>query len=507
MKKIIYSSFVLGALALASCSKDFTENDLNSNFSDQKLATLVAFPESAMVLNEGLESGGLSLMFKSGVAEVGRHEDFGQKAVDIVMDAMSNDVAYGNMSWFSYQYDYSDRLESYNTATIYNYYSKLAHSANQIIQSVIRTNGASYKSSQIYARALALRGFANLNLIRLYEYNEDGISLETVRENGEFAYQYNRVPAKEVRKFVQQDLEESYAILGNSDYVRPNINYIDGSVVAGMLSRFYLYTEEFDKAKEYSSKALSGSLKANDFATVNSGTFSSINNSDWMWGTSINGSNTTFYASYFSHMDSFNVGYGRVDNTTKSIDKRLYDEMNATDKRKSEWFADGKKSYTSSFWGVDENKVPVKKVLNQYINTKFIDKTAFLGAYLYMRKTEMLFNYIEAAIKTGNEGEAKQLLGDYMASRDASYNINARVAKHGLFKEFQIQKRIELWGEGFGLFDMKRWKVSLDRTYEGNNHIKNGQLKIDYPSAQFTFQFPKAERDANQLLSPQNPIN
>lgn len=75
MKKIIYSSFVLGALILASCSKEFTKNDLNSNFSDEQTAALAAFPESAMVLNNGLESGGLSLMFKSGVAEVGQHED------------------------------------------------------------------------------------------------------------------------------------------------------------------------------------------------------------------------------------------------------------------------------------------------------------------------------------------------------------------------------------------------------------------------------------------------
>ncbi|MGL5275682.1 SusD family protein [Myroides marinus] len=503
MKKIIYSTFVLGSIVLGSCSKDFTENDLNSNFSDNQMAALAKFPESAMVLNNGLESGGLNLMFKSGVAEVGSHEDFGQKAVDIIVDAMSNDVAYANINWFSYHYTYQDRLESYNTATVYNYYNKLAHSANQVIQSVLRTD-SKYESNAIYGRALALRAFANLNLIRLYEYNGDGISIESIDEKGEqgpkgeFIYKLNRVPASEVKKFIENDLVRAYTIL--EGYSRPNANYINQSVVAGILSRYYLYTEEFAKAKDYAKLALGGNIGAASFDVVNSGNFSSIANADWMWGTAIDGSSTTFYASYFSHMDSFNVGYGRVGNTTKSIDKRLYDEMNGTDKRKTEWFADGKRIYSSPNWKEDA-------ALPLYVNTKFIDKTKFLGDYCYMRKTEILFNYMEAAIKLGEEGEAKKVLVDYMSTRDKGYDINKRLASKSLFEEFKIQKRIELWGEGFGLIDMKRWGTSLVRIYEGTNHIAKGQLKdIIAPSAKFTLQLPKAERDANPLLSPQNPI-
>ncbi|MCC9041743.1 RagB/SusD family nutrient uptake outer membrane protein [Myroides sp. M-43] len=503
MKKILYSSFVLGAVLLASCSKDFTENKLNSKFSDEQMAALAAFPESALILNEGLENGGLNLMFKSGVAEVGQHEDFGQKGVDIAVDAMSNDVAYANMNWFSYQYNYTDRLENNNTATIYNYYNKLAHNANQVIQSLIRTN-PDYKSSVMYGRVLALRAFANLNLIRLYEYNGDGISLETVNDKGEFVYQYNRVKAIEVNKFIEQDLKEAYSLL--EKYARPNINFIDKSVVAGLLSRFYLYTEKFDLAKEYSNKALNGSVEANSYSVVNNGNFSSMSNIDWMWATDINGSNTGTYASYFSHMDAFNVGYGKVGNTTKSIDRRLYDEMNTSDIRRTDWFADGKKVYTSPKWGNDKDGKPVTKVIPRYVNTKFVDPTMFLGDYCYMRKTEMVFNYIEALIKLGDEGSAKTMLAQYMSSRDKSYDINARLTKHSLFKEFQIQKRIELWGEGFGLLDMKRWNVSLERKYEGTNHIVNGQINIAVPSAQFTLQFPLAERNANALLAPQNPI-
>ncbi|MDM1346188.1 RagB/SusD family nutrient uptake outer membrane protein [Myroides marinus] len=504
MRKILYSSFVLGAILLASCSKDFTENDLNSKFSDEQMAALAAFPESALILNNGLENGGLNIMFKSGVAEVGQHEDFGQKAVDIAVDAMSNDVAYANMNWFSYQYNYTDRLESNNTATIYNYYNKLAHNANQVIQSLVRTNGADYKSSEMYGRVLALRAFANLNLIRLYEYNGDGISLETVNEKGEFVYQYNRVKASEVNKFIEEDLTTAYKLL--EKYNRPNINFIDKTVVAGLLSRFYLYTEKFDLAKEYSAKALKGELQANSYAVVNNGNFSAITNADWMWASDINGSNTGTYASYFSHMDAFNVGYGKVGNTTKSIDRRLYDEMNATDVRKVEWFADGVKVYTSPKWGKDEDGKPVTKVIPRYVNTKFVDPTMFLGDYCYMRKTEMVFNYIEASIKLGDESGAKTMLAQYMSSRDKSYDINTRLSKHKLFEEFQIQKRIELWGEGFGLLDMKRWNVSLHRKYEGTNHIVNGQINIDVPSAQFTLQFPQDERNANPLLAPQNPI-
>ncbi len=508
MKKILYSTLVLGSILFASCSKEFTKNDLNSSFSQDKIESLLAFPESAMIFMEGLESGTYQMMFRAGIAEAGQHEDFGQKAVDIIMDAMSNDVAYGNVNWFSYAYMYQDRLEAYNTATIYNYYSKLAHNANVIIQNLIKVN-PNYATTDTYGRALALRAFANFYLLRLYESDKLGTSMELVNENpengalGELVYKYNRVPSQEMKESIEKDLTIAFKNLEN--YSRKNINFINQQVVAGILSRFYLYTEDFGKAKDYASIALGGKLEFEDFNVVNAGHFSNISNQDWLWASAIDGSTSAMFASYFSHMDSFNVGYGRVGNTTKSIDKRLYDEMNGTDVRKSEWFADGVKIYTSNNWKDGDGKL-VPKQLNKYINTKFVDETKFLGDYSYMRKTEMLFNYIEASIKLGDESGAKDLLVGYMKSRDAKYSIGDRLSKRSLFEEFQIQKRIEFWGEGFGLLDMKRWGISLDRTYKDNNHISQGQIKVDYPSAEFTLQFPRAEINSNLLLRPQNPV-
>ena len=505
MKKILYSSLVLGALVLTSCSKDFTENDQGSSFSNDKIESLVKFPEAALLFNESVEAGGVNAMRKGGIAQVGQHEDFGQKAVEIIMDAMSNDVSYGNMNWFTYWYVFEDRLADYGTGVIFNYYSRLANAANLTIQSVMKTD-VKYQESAIYGRALALRSFANLYLIQLYEYDGQGIPYQYVDEKGNLVEHLARSTSQDMQKMIETDLLKAYDVLKGKG--RPTKEYIGEEVVAGMLSRFYLYTKNFEQAKVFALNALQGDLKANNFTVVNEGNFANANNVDWMWGAVIDGSRTTTYASYFSHMDSFNKGYGGYNKTSKSIDKRLYDHMSSTDVRKDAWFADGKKEYTSKHWDLDKEGKPVYVVIPQYVNKKFQDPTTFLGHYSYMRKSEMLFNYMEAAYQLGAEGDAKAVLADYMASRDAKYDVN-KFSGEALFKEIQAQKRIELWGEGFGLLDMKRWGVALERNYEGSNHtLTRGKINIPANSAEFTMQFPQVEINANdELKGHQNPVN
>lgn len=488
---------------MGSCSKDFTVNDQTDYFSDDRIETLVRFPEAAMKFSQGIESGAYNAMRKSGIAEVGRHEDFGQKAVDIMMDVMGNDMVLGRVNWFAYGYTYQDRLANGNTATIYNYYSKLAHYSNLTIQSLIKSN-PNYEQDVIYGRALGLRAFAHFYLLRLYEWDGKALAFEYVDGQGNIHLKPERASVEDFKDLILTDLLTAYDVL--EGYDRGNSkDLIDQSVVAGILSRYYLYTEEFELTKEFAEIALKGDLSAANFNTVNANNFTSLNNSDWIWGSFIDGASSTIYASYFSHMDSFNKGYGRPTDTPKSVDRRLYDAMSDSDIRKSEWFADGVKSYSSQFW-LDGNGDLERKVLPKYINTKFIDKSPFEGDYLYMRKTELFFNYMEAAFRLGDDATAQNMLNDYMSSRDSEYSSTA--SGEELFKQIQIQKRIELWGEGFSLLDMKRWGVGLDRTYEGTNHvIPGGLLKIDYPSNQFILQIPEDDIYANPSLRPQNPVN
>ena len=45
MKKIVYTLMGLAVMSLASCSDDYTQTDLNEDFSGEKVAELSKFPE------------------------------------------------------------------------------------------------------------------------------------------------------------------------------------------------------------------------------------------------------------------------------------------------------------------------------------------------------------------------------------------------------------------------------------------------------------------------------
>ncbi|MFM9401558.1 RagB/SusD family nutrient uptake outer membrane protein [Myroides odoratimimus] len=506
MKKYLYSSLVLGSLLmLGACSDDFTENSQTDGVSGEVIEQMGVNPELALSMANNIGNSTQLIQRKSGVGSSTGHADFGQKSIEIMMDGMSNDVMYKRYNWFTYSYNYDDRLESYDTSIIYNYFTRVVNTANRAISLVVKSQPTKFQDNPVYARALGIRGYAYLYLIQLYGYDGDGVPTQIVDADGNIVDTFSRASIVDVNKMIERDLLQSYDVLKSIPNAATK-EQLNKNIVAGILSRYYLYVENFAEAKRFAELALDGNLTPNSFEVVNNGTFAELNNLDWMWGANIDGGRTTTYASYFSHMDSFNVGYGKPSDTEKSVDRRLYDGMNATDKRKVEWFADGTKRYYSVHWKeVDANGKPVGKVLPKYLNTKFRDVTAFLGDYSYMRKTEMFFNYMEAAYRLGDEGTALRMLKEYMQSRDDKYAAN--LSGEELFKEIQKQKRIEFWGEGFGLLDMKRWKVGLERDYEGTNHtLDGGVLNIKFPSAKFTYQFPIHTLNASNGALKQNPV-
>lgn len=509
MKKVIYTLFGITMFANVSCSEDYVKTDQNSTFSDEKVAKLAQFPEAALKLTESVEAGTYSTMLTYYISNTGGHEDFGQKAVDIMMDAMGTDMVFPGSAWFVYHYNYQRRLENNRPKLNYNYYAKLAHNANLILQFASKSN-PDYVNSPIYGRALAIRAFANFSQLRMYAYGDLGISYQYVdfADNSELKLYYNRVPTQEVYSFIEKDLLEAERVLVNFSS-KGNKGIIDGSVVSGLLSRFYLEQKDWQKAKEYAFKALESNLEATNFNMLNDG-FSQLSNRDVMWGAEINGSNTTVWASFFSHMDSQNQGYGSYTMIPKLIDERLYAQIDEKDKRKK-WFYNGEDILVSPSTGA----TITGNNLLRLANLKFVDKTNFLGDYIYMRKSEMLLNYSEAAFESGDEAGSKTALNNLMESRQVGYSSDQFTGDR-LRAEIRLQRRIELWGEGFGLFDIKRWGIGVDRKSDlvlsSGKVIKSGHglvpgTDFNYPanSDQLRFQFPIDEINANKQLRPQNP--
>jgi len=474
--------FIIGlfSLALVSCSEDFLEKDFRSDFSDQTLAALASSnPEAVLTIADGIEGGNQFFLNDFSTAGHGNmHDEFGHMGYNLGFDLASNDMVQTLSHWFVNYYNYTARNENnLRTDAVWQFYYKVIYNMNSGIR-MVPEDTTIQELKEIRGRMLAMRAFAYFQLIRVYGNGDVGIPIYT--ENQALS---SRQPTDDIKALILSDLEEAYDLLEN--YTRPNKTVVNQNVVAGFLARYHLEYGNYPEAASYAAIAR-GTYSPMGSAGLADG-FNKIDNSEWMWGADINSTTSTYYASFFSNIGNLNPGYAGLLQSYKSVDRRIFDNISETDLRKN--------------WFVDEGN-PFG--LPKYANVKFIDDTDFEGDYVFMRAAEMYL--IEAEARSYfDEAGARQVLHNLIVTRDPSYTLSTNSGT-ALLNEIKKNRSIELWGEGFSFFDMKRWNTGLNRTYAGSNHATFGFF--DYPSGsvKFIFQIPLSEVNANSELGAQNPF-
>ncbi|PTS91729.1 RagB/SusD family nutrient uptake outer membrane protein, partial [Flavobacterium sp. HMWF030] len=117
----------------------------------------------------------------------------------------------------------------------------------------------------------------------------------------------------------------------------------------------------------------------------------------------------------------------------------------------------------------------------------------------YMRAAEMYLIEAEAKARLG-QADAADILFELEKARDPKYVLSTNTGQ-ALVDEILLQRRIELWGEGFRFFDLKRTNSSLDRT--GANHdssIVGGVFVVPAGDKRWQWLIPVDEINANPLI-------
>lgn len=131
-----------------------------------------------------------------------------------------------------------------------------------------------------------------------------------------------------------------------------------------------------------------------------------------------------------------------------------------------------------------------------WISMKFRDNEDCRGSFVVMRTDEMLLNAAEACARQGKEAEAKELLWQLQDMRGA---VRTEASGQDLVEAIWIERRKELYGEGFGLFDMIRNEKPLVR---GGNHGEYmGSVQLPAHSWRFIYQIPQTELLNNENMS------
>ncbi len=441
------------------------------------------------------------------------HNAFGVTSVGIIYDVMGEDVAQAQRGsgWFGFDYQLDYRLEMWVRSNyIWSLYYTTIAKANEII--AIYPDGVETASQKaLCGQAYALRGWAYDNLIQVYQdYMGDGYVINREAPGVPMYYTVSDNKSEEETKQAKSrntvgavldqaglDLDKAVELLAAAaemGYERPSRNYVDVTVANGFLARHNLLIGEWQKAADAANAARQGYTQRDENSLFDG--YMDINACDAMWGYEHNAESNTAYASFHSHMSNLSYGYAGLNSPAMLIDARLYSKIPADDLRKA--LFNGAEGWEGA---------PTEAAMQPYANLKFgaAGGVSFADMdYIYMRAAEMVLIEAEAYARLNDGSKAATVLAELMASRQPGWN-KAIVSVDDVL----LQRRIELWGEGFGLLDVKRNNTGIDRTYEGTNHMAGelSRCKYEAHDVRFTYQIPLREIQENDMINEedQNP--
>ncbi len=512
MKRIYLLLLSALFLTIVSCRKNYLETYSSTAVTQQQI-----FAQIATIKNSLIGTG--KELFAFSPSGSGRHDDYGQKSIDLQMDVMGNDMVihaqgYG---WYNRVYQYTSwatPADGAISSNVWYYYYDIVKQANQLLSVIDGVADATAEDkAKVKGQLLGYRAYCYYFLINLwqqtYKGHEDfpGVPLYT---GGELEPK-GRGTVKQVYNQIIQDLSTAETLLDGQS--RADVTEINVDVIRGFRARVALLMEDWPTAAQYANLARQGYtlINGNDIDPVNNTTlFSSIATPEWMWGAYIPEVDATYYASFFSHVDIMTGGYASLGGQ-KKITKVLYDSIPDSDRRKLWWTAPG--TWVSN--GADPNDPNVD--YNQ-VKHEAADPNTWASDYLFMRASEMYLIEAEAEARQGHDAVAQNVMRDLIASSNRNPSYDPTIySGQDLINHILLQRRIELWGEGFSLIDIKRTHTGLQRPQGPENHWGlNCTGKTNYnpilfntsdADPRFLMRIPQKELDNNTSMTAndQNP--
>lgn len=486
MKKYI-ALLAAATIVLASCEKDFDVQD-SSRLSGTQAASLVE-------QDPGFLSSYVNGFYAAMVQYGGNHDNFGFLSIGYNTDMMGLDIAI-NGSWNWGTYDINHDFGAYNYRRPYqlwNFFYSLIKQNNEVIDFFGSEDPTNETLRGYLGQAYALRAFSYTYLIQLFqdpvegttpnaEFRDDAPAVPIVyaTRDGFSTDEANAVAGRNKLSDLKAEIERNIALALPllEGYQRSSKNEVNYQVAQGIAARYYLLTQQWDKAITAAQEAQKG-FDIMDADRLASG-FDEIEDNEVLWGFNHNTETQTAYASFFSHLSNDSPGYGGVGQSVHCIDRSLYDQISNTDYRKA-LFNGPDGDPTAAQTGA---KLP-------YAARKFGYVASWLQDYIFMRNAEMILIEAEAHARLA-DGQASSVLAKLMAKRDPAW-VNSNVTVDDVL----LQRRIELWGEGFEYFDLRRNGLSVDRKYEGTNHSAGAQFVFPAHTPSWNFQIPRQEMQNN----------
>ncbi|WP_181884177.1 RagB/SusD family nutrient uptake outer membrane protein [Bacteroides fragilis] len=453
-------------LFLGSCSSDF----LDSKPTDAVDSGLVPVPSNA----ERIFNGAWYNLFEYGTT----YANIGYRALMCLDDMMADDVVSRPMYGFNSSYQFNDVVMPSDGRTTFAWYLmyKTIDNCNTAISIQATGDDDTPEFRHAQGQALAVRAFCYLHLAQHYQFtylkdkNALCVPLYTEPTNPNTKPK-GKATLEEIYTQIINDLNRAKGLLDG--YVRPNdkSKYKPNTdVVNGLLARTYLLTGQWDEAAKAALEAAKGYTLMTD--AKNYMGFNDISNTEWIWGhpQSVSQSDASYNFYYLDVVepDSYN---------SFMADPHFKDTFTEGDIRLElfQWMREGYLGYR-----------------------KFRIRSDQTGDIVIMRSAEMYLIAAEALARKGQLGEAVKPLNTLRNARGlADYDLTGKNQEQ-VIDEILMERRRELWGEGFGITDVLRTqrpvvRVALTEDEAAKEYDcwqQNGTYKKYHPEGHWFTSFP-----------------
>jgi len=490
---------LLFSVVTTGCNKEFLETEPTNQVSADLAVETTA---NGMILLNGLHRSLYHKFYTRIIFNgIGSQLIINELAGEDFVDTGSNNT------WTTvYQWTASTSDTDLFTDFAWSFYYHLIANANILINGIDGATGSQAERDYIKGQALVYRAFAHYQLVQLFAERYDQ---ENVNDQLGVPYKLNtedllvpRDTVEKVYELLNADLDLAIELLDGKS--RLNKSHITKPIALGIKARVALTQGNWDVAIANATEAYQG------FDLMSQETYAagfksdSENNPEFMWASQIIAGDQAIPFSDYGAWVSRNFNGNAVRGNPRAITKVLYDEISATDVRKTLWDPTG--LHPDVELTSNHNKHP-------YTNQKFLvlDIADSRIDIPLMRAAEMYLIVAEAnARKGGADGEAAQALFNLISTRDLDYSLSTNTGQ-ALIDEIMIHRRVELWGEGFRFYDLKRLNQDLVREVgpaDTGAHQASFIGNVSYVPAgdkRWVFLIPKSEIDANPLIE-QNPL-
>lgn len=549
LNKLKYFFIAISIVSLISCEDDFLDRTPTDAISASD--ALANEDNMQLILNgvhRGLYSQSQTIFPGGNTARANNH--YWVPLGDNLAGYLIHSANANNLGWRTEMQWNSHTLPTSLTCEIlwYHRYNIILH-ANLLINGI--ANGSFVETPRlntILGQAYTYRAYAYLSLVQHYgkgylignPTTDQGVPLLFSSESPFTSEPRSTVQA--IYDQIETDLNAAINAFENGAS-RPSggaksKSQLNINVAHGLKARWALSKGDWATAASEAVLARQGFPLMNE-ADWKSG-FNTNDLSEVIWGSNVIETETTFFRSYF-YLASNTFNGSQIRNNPKIADKRIVDAIPSTDYRKDVFIIDAPNTnfsaannegglngttglprdpnYANDLDGYNERRAEINATygitnrFNQHPYMHFKLKNKNPGSIdpddvIYMRTSEMYLIEAEARAMMNDIPGAQAALRPLGEERDSAYNVTIFNTQQSLMDHIKFQRRVELWGEGFGYTDKIRWDEGIDHAADGGSGasqvLYQNAYQVDRPSVNnnWIFKIPQAEINANPNITP-----